>query len=163
MTDELNAKLDAIFDARSDKEAAAERLREEIAQQRKASLEEYLLLQESLIRPTLEVFVQKLAERGHKSSIYDFTDGEQIHGNTRSATIGIRFLLDRETTHRSTHEYPHLTMSVDKAGRKVNFSHSTMAPGRGGMAGGDGTVGYDELTPELINEKVLKVIAAVFK
>lgn len=163
MTDDLNAKLDAIFNARSNKEAEAERLKQEIAQQREVSLQEYLVLQNNLIRPALEVFVQKLADRGHKSSIYEIADGEQVSGNTRSATIGIRLLLNQETTHRGSHEYPHVSMSVDKAGRRVQFTHSTMVPGKGGMAGGDGAVGYDELTAELINEKVLKVIAAVFK
>lgn len=163
MTDDLNAKLDAIFDARSSKEAEAERLKEEIARQKEAGLREFLVLQNNLIRPTLEVFVQKLAERGHKSSIYEIADGENVSGNTRSATIGIRLLIDQESKNRGSNEYPHLSMTADKTGRCVQFSHSTMSPGKGGMAGGDGTTGYDELSPELINEKVLKVIAAVFK
>lgn len=163
MTDDLNARLDAIFDAKSSKEAEAERLKEEIARQKEAGLQEFLALQNNVIRPTLEIFVQKLAERGRKSSIYEIADGEQVGGNTRSATIGIRLLLDQESKYRGSNEFPHLSMSADKAGRRVQFYHSTMSPGRGGTAGGDGTVGYDELSPDLINEKVLKVIAAVFK
>jgi hypothetical protein len=164
MTDDVNAKLDAIFDARSEREAAAVRIKNETEQRLRDNLQEYLVLQESVIRPTLEAFAKKLNDRGHRAHVYDYTDGETFGGNTKSATIGIRFLVDGPVSHRvGGHDYPHVSMSVDKSGRRVHFSYSTISPNRGGSAGGDGEVDFQELNVDLINKKVLDVIAVVYK
>lgn len=163
MNDDVDAKLDAIFNARSVKEAEIVRQQREAEQRQEASLQEFLVLKESLIRPTLEALVQKLSQRGHKSKVFEIADGEKVGGNTRGETIGLRLLLDKAADYRVGNEYPHLTMSVDKSGRRVQFSYSTISPGRGGSGGGDGSVDYDALTEELINTKALKIIAEVYK
>ncbi|MDP9653364.1 UNVERIFIED_ORG: hypothetical protein J2W87_001273 [Pseudomonas putida] len=163
MTDDVNAKLDAIFNARSEREAEAGRVKREAEIKQDANLQEFLALKDNVIRPTLEALAQKLSDRGQESKIFEITDGEQLHGKVRDATIGIRFLLDGAARYRDGNEYPHLTLTVDKAARRVQFYYSTMSPGRGGTASGDGFVDYDALSAAVINEKALKVIAAVFK
>ena len=163
MTDDVDAKLDAIFNARSVRETEAVRIRTEAQQRQEASLQEFLALKESLIRPTLEALAQKLNERGHKCKVYEIADGEKVGGNTKEETIGLRLLLEVAANYRELNQYPHLTMSVDKSGRRVQFFSSTMSPGRGGTSGGDGSVEYDALTAELINTKALKIIAEVYK
>jgi hypothetical protein len=163
MTDDVDAKLDAIFNARSAKEAEAVRLKTEAEQRQQASLQEFLALKESLIRPTLEALAQKLNERGHKCKVYEIADGEKVGGNTKVETIGLRLLLEVAANYREVNQYPHLTMSVEKSDRQVQFFSSTMSPGRGGSSGGDGSIGYDALTAELINTKALKIIAEVYR
>ena len=163
MTDDVGAKLDAIFNARSAREAEAARLRTEEQQRQEASLQEFLALKESLIRPTLESLAQQLNERGHKCKVYEIADGEKVGGNTKVETIGLRLLLEVAANFRELNQYPHLTMSVNKTGRRVEFFASTMSPGRGGSSGGDGSVEYEALTAELINTKALKIIAEVYR
>ena len=163
MTVDLNAKLDAIFNARAERESEAVRLKREAEQLQEANLKDFLALKESVIRPALEALVEKLNERGHKAKVFENADGEQINGNTRSAAIGIRFLLDSAASYRSGNEYPHLSMSVDKAGRQVQFYACSMSPGRGGSAGGDGSVAFEGLSEDMIYSKALKIIAHVYK
>jgi len=163
MTDDVNARLDEIFNARSQKEAEALRIKNEIQQKQKSNLQDFLELQESLIRPTLESLAQKLKDRGHNTKVFDIADGEQISGSTRVASIGIQFLLDTAANYRNANEYPHVTLTVEKNTRTVHFSYSTMSPSRGGSAGGAGSVSFEALTPELINDKVIKVISDLYK
>lgn len=162
MTDDVNAKLDAIFNARSEREAEALRIKCEAKEQRDVSLQEFLALKDNMIRPTLEALAHKLSDRGHESEIFEITDGEQLHGKVRDAAIGIRFLLDGIAKYRGSNEYPYLTLTADKVGRRVQFYYSTMSPEKGGTASVDGLVGYDALSAEIINEKAIKIIAAVY-
>jgi len=158
MTDDVSAKLDAIFNARAEREAEAGRVKRELEVKQDASLQEFLTLKDNLIRPTLEALVNQLSDRGEASEIFEFTDGQMIHAKKQDAAIGIKFLLDTAARYRSSSEYPHLTLSADKSTRRVLFHFST----KGGTSSTDGLVGYDDLTAEVINEKALKLIKAIY-
>jgi hypothetical protein len=162
MTDDVGAKLDVIFNARAEREAEAGRVKREAQLKRESSLQEFLALKDTVIRPTLEALAQRLSDRGQKSEIVEITDGEMIHGKVRDAAISLRFLLDTVASSLSSNDYPHLTLSADKVGRRVAFHFSTISPGKGGTSSTNGLVDYDAVTAEIINEKALKLIAVVY-
>lgn len=162
MTDEVNAKLDAIFNARAEREAEAGRKKQEAEQQLDASLQEFLLLKEKVIIPTLEALKNSLSDRGEESVVVEVTDGELRHGRTQDAAVGLRLIVEDAARYRDGNEYPHLTLQVSKATRQVLFQYSTMSPRRGGSSSSYGAVNYADVTAELINEKALKVFAAVY-
>lgn len=163
MTNDVDSKLDDIFNSRAERLAAAAHAQQEKEMQQDATVVEFLALKESLIRPTLEALAQKLSDKGQESKIFEVQDGERGSGSVQDAKIGIRFLLDERANYARGNEYPHLTLSLDKASRKVQFYKSTMTPSRGGMAGGDGSVDLGSLTEQLINQKALSVIGEVYK
>ena len=163
MTDDLNSKLDDIFNARAKRIEAASNAQRELEVKQDATVQEFLELRDSIIRPALEALAQKLSDKGQECKIFETQDGEQVSGLPRGATIGIRFLMDSGAQYGRGNEYPHLTLALEKAAKKVQFYSSTMVPGRGGMAGGDGSAGFGEVSEELINRKALKIIADVFK
>jgi hypothetical protein len=162
MTDDVGAKLDAIFDARAEREAEAGRVKREGQLKREARLQEFLALKDSVIRPTLEALAKRLSDKGQKTEIVEIADGEMLHGKVQDAAIRLRFLLDTAARYLGSSEYPHLTLTADKYDRRVVFHFSTVSPGSGGTSSTDGFVGYDDLTAEIINEKALKLIAAVY-
>lgn len=162
MTDEVNAKLDAIFNARAERQAEAGRKKQEAEQQMDANLQDFLLLKEKVIIPTLEALKQGLSDRGEESIVVEVTDGEMRHGRKEDAAVGIRLIIDDAARYRDGNDYPHLTLKVEKAKRLVRFYYSTMSPRRGGTSSSDVAVGYDDVTAELINEKALKLFAAVY-
>lgn len=160
MTDDLNSKLDDIFNARAERLNAATHAQLEKEKKQDAALEEFLVLKESVIRPTLQALSHKLSDRGHESKVFETQgDGRGVGG---AHEIGIRFLLDAGAHSSRGNEYPHLTLSFDKVVRKVQFYRSTMSPKRGGMAGSDGSADLDSVTEDLINQKALKVIAEIY-
>ncbi len=163
MTDDVNARLDAIFNSRSEREAEAARSNVEAERNQRINLEEFMALMESLIRPTLETLAQNIKDRGHQCSVFEIADGEHLGGKRRDAAIGIRFLVDASVSQRHWNDYPHLTMSVDKANRQIEIYSSTMVPGKGGSSGGELPIAFEALTVDLIHQKALKIIAAVYK
>lgn len=163
MTDDVDGKLDEIFNALAEKQAAAARKQQETEIKLDATLQEFNALKETLIRPTLEGLAQKLSDRGHVSKVFETEEGGPGNGSMRDARVGIRFLVDENARYGRESEYPHLTLALDKSAGKIQFYSSTMSPGKGGAAGGDGSVDLGSLSQELINQKVLKIIAAVYK
>lgn len=161
MTDDVNSKLDEIFNARAERLAAATHAQLENEKKQDAVFEEFLVLKASVIRPALDALSRKLADRGHGSKVFETQAGDRPDGDKQE--IGIRFRLDAGAHFGRGNEYPHLTLSFDKSARKVQFYRCTMSPGKGGMAGSDGSADFDSLTEDLINQKALKVIAEVFK
>lgn len=160
MTDDVNSKLDEIFNARAERLAAATHAQLEKEKKQDAALEEYLALKEAVIRPTLEALSRKLRDRGHESKVFETQGDERGVGGTHE--IGIRFLLDGGAHSSRGNEYPHVTLAFDKIVQKVQFYRSTMSPKRGGMAGSDGSADLSSITEDLINQKTLKVIAEIY-
>ncbi|WP_421527282.1 hypothetical protein [Pseudomonas brenneri] len=163
MTDDVNARLDSIFSARTAKEVEATQRANEARQKETNSLQAFLKLQEDLIRPALEALAQNLQDRGQVCNVFDITDGENLGGRRQEAAIGIRFLAGGSTSSRTGNDYPHLTIRVDKRQERVQFFYSTISPGRGGSASSDASIGYDDLTVDMINEKAIAIIAEVYR
>ncbi|SET27738.1 hypothetical protein SAMN03159512_01827 [Pseudomonas sp. NFR09] len=163
MTDDLNSELDKIFTARAERLDAAAQAQQEAEVRADTTLQEFLALKEALIRPTLESLANKLSDRGQESRIVEIQDGEHVGGKVSDASIGIRFWTDRGAAIARGNEYPHLTLVLEKSRRKVNFFRSTMSPGKSGMAGSDGSVDLGLLTEDLINQKALEIIAAIYR
>lgn len=163
MTDDVNARLDSIFNARTARDAEAALKLSETQQRERNSLQEFLALQESVIRPALEALAQNLKGRGQVCNVFEITDGEHLGGRAQEAAIGIRFLVGNSSSGRTGNDFPHLTLKVDKRGGKVQLFSSTISPGRGGSAGSDESIGYKDLTVDLINEKAIAIIAQVYR
>lgn len=163
MSDDVESKLNEIFSARAEKQAAALQAQREEKTVQDSALQEFLTLKDSLIRPTFEALAHKLSDRGHESRIFESHDGEGAQGRAQQyETIGLRFLTDSGTHFGRGSEYPHITLSFEKARRKVHFFRSTMTIGKGGMSGSDGSIDLDSVTEALINQKALKIIAEIY-
>lgn len=163
MSDKLKTELDAIFNAHAETKKRIEHQKSEREVREEAFVQSFYGLRDSLIRPTFESIGEYIKAKGYKYHIETSEEQTDREGRYQSPSISIRFLVGEDGRHYRSHEYPHLSVICEKGSSKLRFHESTMSPGRGGHAGGAGDTTPTELTADLINQKVLKVIREVFK
>lgn len=163
MSNEINAKLDAIFDARAQRIAEAKRVRLEAEQQQEENLQAFLALQKSVIQPTLEALANNLTDRGQECQVFETTDGQKKGSETLAAGSGIIFYSHIILKSIQKGPNPHLTLMLDKAVGRVVFHFSTSYSEQEGQTGVAAVVDFDSVTADLINEEALKVIAIICK
>lgn len=160
MSVDLDAKLDAIFNAKAERIAEANRVKLETEQKQEENLKAFLALQKSVIRPTLQALFDNLSGRGQESEIVETTDGQKNGNETLAAGTGIKFYSHKLLKNISKSKNPYLNFLLDKVEGKVIIQFSTVAENRKGTFG-SAAVDFDVVTADLINEETLKVIAAI--
>ena len=100
-----------------------------------------------------------LLSRGFQYEIYEAHDGYDGFGGETEAKIG--FALVRPPRIYRLHEYPGLAVICEKHSKTVRFHARMCWPTGGGQAGPFGSVTIDELTTDLVKEKLLRVISTV--
>lgn len=112
----------------------------------------------SVIRPVLESVGEHLKSAGHG---YRISEGVRDEGYSTDSRQRITFTLfvDGKQAGRPE-DYPHFGFILER--EKVIMHQSTIGPGRGGSGGSIGDVRVDEITPELVEEKLLAFIQKLF-
>lgn len=163
MTDKLKSELDAIFATHSKTKKKAEVEKSERESREEAFVQSFYTIQESIIRPTFEAIGDYVKGQGYEYRIdakKEFSDRE---GRYEAPRVSIRFMLADRPGHYQDHDYPYFSVICEKASNKVRFHESTMSPGRGGQSGSVGDATLDGVTAQLLQEKLLNLIRAVFK
>ena len=163
MADKLKAELDAIFKTHGETKKKIEVERSEREQREEAFVQSFYALEESTIRPAFEVIGEYVKGRGYEYRIDGKKEGTDRDGRYEAPRLSIRFLLADRPGHHQEHDYPHFSVICEKSGDKVRFHESTMSPGRGGRSGGVGETGLNEVTAQLLHEKLLNLLREVFK
>lgn len=163
MSDKLKTELEAIFNAHGETKKQAERQKSEREQREEAFVQSFYAIRESVIRPTFDTVGEYVKAKGYKYQIENNEESSDRDGRYQPPSISIRFLVGENDRHYRAHEYPHLSVICEKGAAKLRFHESTMSPGRGGHAGGAGDTTPSEITPDLINQKLLNVLREVFK
>ncbi|MDZ3826346.1 hypothetical protein [Pseudomonas monsensis] len=162
MTDNLNIKLDAIFDAREKRIAEVQRVRREIEAKKEEHLEDFLRLQGSVIRPTLTALANNLIKRGHEAGIFESADGQKKGAQILPAGTGIKFYRHKLLKTMSDVDTPYLWLLLDKATGRVEFHFNTSSHQKKGESGVSKAVDLSEVTSDLIHEEALKVIELIY-
>lgn len=164
MSDDVDAKLDAIFNARAERIAENKRVKLEAEQKQEKSLQDFLELQASVMRPTLNALAQKLTDRGLESRVFETQDGQKKGNEVLPASIGIKFLHRQVLKFRDGEDAPYLTLTLDKSVNRVLFHFSTFSPGRKDGNSGVATMAdFASVTANLINNEALKIVEAIYK
>lgn len=162
MSVDINARLDAIFNAKSERIAEARRVRLEIEKKQEEYLRVFLALQKSVITPTLQALSDNLAGRDQVSEVVETTDGQK-NGNAMFAAGTVITFYDHEILKKiGSRKNPYSYVVLDKEKGKVLIQSSTATEQREGTSWSV-AVDFDALTEDLINEEVLKVIAAIIR
>lgn len=163
MSDTLDSKLDAIFKARAERKAEDKRVKQEVEKMQEESLQAFLELQESVIRPTLESFANNLTDRGLESRVFESADGQTKGAEDFSVGTGIKFHGNKLLKSLSIDLVPYLFLGFDKAKGQVIFHFSTPAQGQKVGSSKSTAVDFKHVTEELINDEALKVIEIICK
>ncbi|MDD5581469.1 MAG: hypothetical protein PHY16_19660 [Methylobacter sp.] len=163
MPDKLKTELDAIFNAHEETKKKIEHQKSQQELREEAFVQSFHELQDSLIRPTFESIGEYITVKGYKYRIETSEEQTDRDGRYQSPSISIRFLVGEDDRRYQSHEYPHLSVICEKRTSKLRFHESTMSPGKGGRAGSAGETTPTELTVDVLNQKVIKVLREVFK
>jgi hypothetical protein len=166
MKDELKSQFEDVFAEHGRK---VEQLRQ--VKVAKESAEEQFIRAfrescTSVIKPAFEHIGAYLATKGLKSAIAESQDqpGRDGRQETREQ-ISLRVQLDDDDGrgYRAAHEIPQLSLIPEKYKQEITIHQSTISRSRGGMSGAVGTVRLEQVTEELLEQKVLNFVRELLK
>jgi hypothetical protein len=161
MKKEVKQQIDAVFKAREDRAQRAYEVYQEKEDKATAFLARFLAHRAAVIKPALESIADYLRTKGVDSKIEEANDQHSQQG--ASITISLpEAALDR-SGHSSIDKQPHLTVVCDKHAQLVRFHQSTMSANSGGHMGSAGEAKLEDVTEDLVHQKVLTVVTDVFR
>jgi hypothetical protein len=163
MKDETKARLEAILDVHEAAKHAAAQTKHVRETKEEVFLREFNRIREAIIRPAMEEIGKHVQLRSCSFEIHD--EDERLpdphRGGGRNPSIAIIFFPGEQRTPR--HQFPALTVFCDKHNECVIFHDRTITPGKGGTAGSSGEVPLEQITSDLIQERILNVLQKTFK
>jgi hypothetical protein len=163
MDQKMKKALDAIFEKQEAADKAAARARTTAEEEQAAALKQFLDLRDSVIRPAMEKMHDYLKRRGFDSEIIVEDEGfKTVHGQPTMMPSSIKMKLG-PAVRASNAQAPYLMVACDKARARVDFRFSTFSAGAGGESGSSGEAGFDEVTEDLIQRKLLAVIEKIVR
>jgi hypothetical protein len=154
MKEETRSALKSIFDKREADQKAADEAQEKRLSEEDAFLKSFIQRREGVIKPAMQEIGEAIKERGYN---YSISTEEDQHKSGSGASIRFNLLVGQ----RQGPESPGLAISCDKAARSVRFHENTMTAGRGGHSRSVGEVPIEQVIPDLVQQKVLALIAQV--
>lgn len=163
MRNEIKSKLDAAFHRHEASKRAAATAKREAETAEQVFLSEFVKARDTIIRPAMEEVGQYVKDKGYGYEVSTEDDKPSLDGRSRSTPASIRLTIFLDDRHHPMRENPGFSVICEKYERKVRFHESTMSPGRGGHAGSAGEAALTDLTNDMIQEKILKVVAEIFR
>ena len=163
MKKEIEQDFAAVFAAHADKQLRAQQVATEKKQQEQTFLDDFNAHCAAVIRPALDALVAYVQGNGVRAEVEETKAGTESGGAVRPASIGIYFLIgDERLVHHGSHrDRPNFTIQCAERERKVHLFQSTIAPGRGGQSGSEGTGLLAEVTEEFIQKRVLALLKKI--
>ncbi|MEY9227674.1 hypothetical protein [Bradyrhizobium ottawaense] len=124
---------------------------------------EFIEARDTIVRPAMEEIGSYVKGKGYSYEISTEDDKPSPDGRSRSVPASIRLTIFLGERRYPVHENPGFSVICEKEQQKVRFHECTMSPGRGGHAGPADQATLSQITKDLIQEKILKVVADVFR
>jgi hypothetical protein len=163
MKDEIKSRLEAAFDKHEATKRAVADAKQVAESNEQRFLREFMEAQDSIIRPAMEEIGDYVKSKGYTYAVTAEDDKPSPDGKSRSSPAAIRLTIFIGERRGPSHEFPTFSVICEKGQQKVRFHESTMSPGRGGHSGSAGEAPLSEVTKDLIQEKILKIVTEVFR
>ena len=160
MKKNVEHQIDSVFKAREERAQRALEAYQEKEDKATAFLQRFLAHRASVIKPALESIADYLRTKGVDSRIEEASDEHSQQAASITICLPVA-TLDR-SEHPSMDKQPHLTVICDKHAQLVRFHESTMSPTSSGHAGGVGEAKLEDVTEDLVHQKVLTIVKDVF-
>jgi hypothetical protein len=164
MKDAIQAGLDAVFDKHEESKRAVAAAKLALETKESEFLRAFLEAAGTMVRPAMEAIGSYIQTRGYDYGIATREDGyEEGDPGRRHTSASIAFELRFGSLSPGVPETPGVTVVCDKVKQRVRFYENTTAGGRTGHSGSTGEVELSALTAELVQQKILDVVAEVFR
>ena len=163
MKDDIKSKLDAAFEKHEASKLATATAKQVAENKEQVFLREFVEARDAIIRPAMEEIGEYIKSKGYSYEVSTEDDKPSLDGRSRSIPASIRLTMFLGERRYPIHDNPGFSVICEKWHQKVRFHESTMSPGRGGHAGPAGETSVPELTKDLLQERILKIVAEVFR
>jgi hypothetical protein len=163
MGEDIKSKFEAVFQKHAASKLAAAKAQDVKESKWAAFLRAFLDARETTIRPAMTEVGEYVRGNGYHYEISTVDDSISNDKNHRPISAAIRITFFTGDDRAPVGNFPHFTVICDKERQRVGFHESTISPGRGGHAGGVGGAPLSELTTEMVQEKIIKVLSEAFK
>ncbi|MEX2182128.1 MAG: hypothetical protein WD771_08805 [Gemmatimonadaceae bacterium] len=148
-------KLNQLLDGLDAKQSAADLATRFREQAEADSVTEFLEKRDSVIRPAMQAFLDRLRERGHDGEI----DASPIANHAKSESIVLRYYLHKmRPDHANAHSCPSIRFTVESHSGKVSLAISRMRVRGGGSSGPAGQLALGSITTEKVEELLVSVL-----
>jgi len=163
MNEDIKNTLSALFAQDKKKADMAAQNKFEQEERGKVNDLEFTRILDEIITPTLKEISEFVDAQGWVGDITSENE-EKYRGDLISPEkISIVFFRGTKPKYYRDHEHPHFTMIHSPGSAGVSFYRSTIMPGHGGMAGSAGGALLQELTAEMIHERVADLLVSILK
>lgn len=163
MKNEISFKLDAAFNKHQTSNLGDVKAKEAAKATEQSFLKAFLDARDNMILPAMEEVGEFVKAKGYSYEISTEDDEPSLDGQRRSTPASIRFTMFLSERRFLSHEHPGFSVICEKSRKMVRFHQNTTLPGRAGQYSPAGETTLDKITDDLIQQKILKVIAEVFR
>lgn len=165
LMDDTRSSLGSILDEYDKGIVEAEKTAKELKAKEDAFQVEFHRIRKDVIRPIMQKLGDELKKRNHGYEIQDEEEGRDEQGR-RTSALGIVMKvypkdIDGNEFLRPYAQTPNVGFHTT-FGRKVFVSKSNVSPRRGGSGGSFGEFDLSQLTPEIVESKVIEGLKHIF-
>jgi hypothetical protein len=163
MKKETKSQLDVLMDKYGQRLEEAKKRQEQIKSEEDVFLSEFKRLRKEVIFPEMEDIGNHLKVRGHDYRIAEEEESLDSEGRTRDAKITINIFpagVDRSAYRPE--DTPSISFIATRYEKKIWVHGSNMMPNRGGSAGSRGKFNVEEITSDIVEREVLKVLKEIY-
>jgi hypothetical protein len=157
--------LDGVFDQYAEAQRKAKEVQEAKESAEDAFLREFLAVRSSIVEPAMKEIGEYLKSKGCGYTIQTTEDGRKLAVDSGGRDIEASITLNLQPpdqSSRAPYNTPHFSVHCNKREKRVWFHESTITERGGGHAGSAGEAKLADVTADLIQKKILAIIAKVF-
>jgi len=160
MDETTNKRLNDILDSYDAKREAAQHEAERSKTEHQQFLESFAKKASETIRPAMQDLAEQLKARGHEFEITEQQERADSDDHTQDAGITLTiYPTGQRPSYPNQRACPHVAFMTNSYKNSVYVRESTMMPGRGGRSGSTKEYDLDQITPKVVYEHILKVLA----
>ncbi len=163
MRDSLKLELDALLD---NYEIRKKKQQEEYRIQKREEdrfLKRFLLVREQVIKPAMQEIGELLKKRGKNNRIVEEDESVDTKGKLKEARISMFFLMRQQKQGHRLNQYPLVAFIATKSKKRVWVHERTIGPDRGGHSGNAGEYSLEQISMDLVQQKIMKVLRELFE
>lgn len=160
LTADFDVELGKLLDQYDEKRNAVAARMRQVKADEVAFLEQFADLRRSVVRPVFEAVGAVLKMRGHDFSIFEDEYAFEQGSKATEARISIRILpAAPDGSSPGPEQCPSLAFATRHYNRVVEIHGGLAASRSGGPAGSRGEYQLAQITPELVRNELLKLVA----
>jgi hypothetical protein len=163
MTDELQTRLGALLDEYDETRRTAQRRKDQASADDRRFIEEFAELRRGLVRPLFEAVGAVLTQRGHQFSIREEEFASQSNGTSNEAAIVLLVAPAGMDKPPQADEHLRALSFSTRHYNKTVCVRNGAAPHEGTLAGAKGAYPLARINKQLVEDEVLKLMAALVK